>query len=87
VRLIEEHKMINLSQSRVSIGFFIYRWRKIFACGNFRYSGCQKNVPVFERFFLQPYTRLCRVSVIRNIIMKSGIKYKIDLRDLTDATK
>jgi len=28
-----------------------------------RYSGCQKNVAVFERFFLQPYTRLCRNSV------------------------
>ena len=37
------------------------------------YSGCQKNIPVFERFFLQPYTRLCRVSLIRNKIMKSGI--------------
>jgi len=24
------------------------------------YSGCQKNVPIFKRFFLQPYTRLCR---------------------------
>jgi hypothetical protein len=28
------------------------------------YSGCQKNVPIFKRFFLQPYTRLCRNSVI-----------------------
>jgi len=37
------------------------------------YSGCQKNVPIFKRFFLQPYTRLCRNSVIQNIIMKSGI--------------
>ena len=37
------------------------------------YSGCQKNVPEFERFFLQPHTLLCRVSLIRNKIMKSGI--------------
>jgi len=38
------------------------------------YSDCQKNVPVFDRFFLQPYTLLCRVSLIRNKILKSGIK-------------
>ncbi len=34
------------------------------------YGGCQKNVPVFKRFF---YNHLCRNSAIRNIIMKSGI--------------
>ena len=38
------------------------------------YSDCQKNVAVFKRFFLQPYTRLCRNSLILNIIMKSGIE-------------
>ncbi len=38
------------------------------------YSGCQKNVPVFKRFFLQPYTRLCRTSTFWNIIMENGIK-------------
>jgi hypothetical protein len=37
------------------------------------YSGCQKNVPVFKRFFLQPYIRLCRTSEFRNIIMENGI--------------
>jgi len=37
------------------------------------YSGCQKNVAVFKRFFLQPYTRLYRNSAILNIIMESGI--------------
>jgi hypothetical protein len=41
------------------------------------YSGCQKNVPVFKRFFLQPYNRLCRTSVFRNIIMASGIRERI----------
>ena len=70
-----------------------------------RYSGCQKNIAVFKRFFLQPlmpqfrhsehyygkryivfvkktlrysdvffYNHLYRNSVIRNIIMESGIK-------------
>ncbi len=39
------------------------------------YSGCQKNVPVFKRFFLQPYILLCRTSEFRNIIMENGIKY------------
>jgi len=37
------------------------------------YSGCQKNVAVFKRFFLQPYNRLCRNSLFRNIIVKSSI--------------
>jgi hypothetical protein len=41
-----------------------------------RHSGCQKNVPVFKRFFLLPYKRLCRTSVFRNIIMESGINAK-----------
>jgi hypothetical protein len=42
------------------------------------YSGCQKNVAVFKRFFsttvhaLMPQFRNC---VILNIIMKSGIKF------------
>jgi hypothetical protein len=44
------------------------------------YRDCQKNVPVFDRFFLQPYTRLCRVSLIRNKIMKSGIKSALKFR-------
>ena len=38
------------------------------------YSGCQKNVLVLKRFFLQLYTRLCRTSVFQKIIMESGIK-------------
>ncbi len=33
----------------------------------------QKNVPVFKRFFLQPYIRLCRTSEFRDIIMENGI--------------
>ena len=37
------------------------------------YSGCQKNVPIFKRFFLQPLMSQFRNSVILNIIMKSGI--------------
>ena len=37
------------------------------------YSGCQKNVPVFKRFFLQSYILLCRTSEFRNIIMENGI--------------
>ena len=37
-----------------------------------RYSGCQKNVSLFKRFFLQPHTRLYRTSAFRNIIMESG---------------
>jgi hypothetical protein len=37
------------------------------------YRGCPKNVLVFKRFFLQPYIHLCRNSVIRNIIIESGI--------------
>ena len=36
------------------------------------YSGCQKSVPILKRFF---YNHLCRNSVIRNIIMKSGINW------------
>ena len=51
-------------------GLFLFR-------SGFFYRGCQKNVPEFERFFLQPHTRLCRVSLIRNKIMKSGIKPQI----------
>jgi hypothetical protein len=47
-------------------------WQAVAAVST--YSGCQKNVPVFKRFFLQPYIRLCRNSVVRNIIMESGIK-------------
>ena len=39
-----------------------------------KYSGCQKNVPVFKRFFLQPYIRLCRNAIFRNIIKENGIK-------------
>jgi hypothetical protein len=34
------------------------------------YSACQKNVPVFKRFF---YNHLCRNSVFLNIIMENGI--------------
>ena len=48
------------------------------------YSGCQKNVPVFKRFFLQPYKRLYPNSVIRNIIMESGIislQHDLDIFD------
>ena len=29
---------------------------------NFFYSTCQKNVPVFQRFFLQPLTPQCHIS-------------------------
>ena len=35
------------------------------------YSGCQKNVLLFKRFF---YNHLYRNSLFRNIIMESGIK-------------
>ena len=44
------------------------------------YSGCQKNVPVFKRFFLQPYIRLCRTSEFRNIIMENGIKQGLEVQ-------
>jgi hypothetical protein len=30
-----------------------------FAITEWFYSGCQKNVPIFEHFFLQPYTHTC----------------------------
>jgi hypothetical protein len=43
-----------------------------FAIAEWFYSDCQKNGPVFERFFLQPYKRLYRTSVFRNFIMESG---------------
>jgi hypothetical protein len=36
MRFVGEHKMINLSQSSVSIGFFIQRPRNIFARLNLR---------------------------------------------------
>ena len=45
------------------------------------YSGCQKNVAVFKRFFLQPYNRLYPHSVIRNISMESGIKLRSTWRN------
>jgi hypothetical protein len=38
---------------------------------------------VFKRFFLQPYKRLCRNSLIWNLIMESGINpvdHKKDIR-------
>ena len=44
------------------------------------YSGCQKNVPVFKRFFLQPYKRLHRTSVFRNTIMESGINFEARIK-------
>jgi sigma-B regulation protein RsbU (phosphoserine phosphatase) len=48
------------------------------------YSGCQKNVPIFKRFF---YNRTTLYAAIRNIIMKSGIKKKGMMKSDNNKTK
>ena len=50
---------------------------KVYLLGALHYSGCQKNVPMAERFFS---TTLMPPSFLRNIIMTSGITliYKIN---------
>jgi hypothetical protein len=45
--------------------------KNIFSCV---YSGCQKNVPIAERFFA---TTLMPPSFFRNINMTSGIKFRV----------